>query len=164
MTWLIGTEYLFHKWSRICSTCRNHYLVISSLVKGFVKRIPRRGTHVEQDMPTLPEHLSWRQGFNGIRVARSLVFCVMLCRSLFVHLSRFSFQLYCQSFDLRLLITPLLFLNFLKVVPKAHHPKNNPPPKTTPAPQTHCYLQHKERRNVSLIQANFIFLKGHYLP
>ena len=38
-------------------------------------------------------------GFCGIRVARSLVFCVVLCRSLFVLLS---------FFDLRILITPLV--------------------------------------------------------
>ena len=34
--------------------------------------------------PTLPEHLSSPPGFNGVRFARSLVFCVLICRSLFV--------------------------------------------------------------------------------
>jgi hypothetical protein len=38
-------------------------------------------------------------GFCGVRVARSLVFCVVFCRSLFVLLS---------FFDLRILITPLV--------------------------------------------------------
>ena len=41
-----------------------------------------------------------------VRVTRSLVFCVVLCRSLFVILAFFFFPLYCLSFfDLRLLIT-----------------------------------------------------------
>ena len=35
-------------------------------------------------------------------VARPLVFCVMFCRSLFVLLSIFPWQLYCLSFKLRL--------------------------------------------------------------
>jgi hypothetical protein len=42
---------------------------------------------VEQKLPTLPEHLSSSSVFNGVHVARSLVFCVVLCRSLFVLLS-----------------------------------------------------------------------------
>jgi len=47
--------------------------------------------------------------FNGVRVARSLVFFVMLCRSLFVLLSIFIFShcIVCP-FDLRLSITPLV--------------------------------------------------------
>ena len=44
----------------------------------------------------------------GVRVARSLVFCVLFCRSLLV-LMFFSFcPVYCLSFDLRILITPLV--------------------------------------------------------
>ena len=34
--------------------------------------------------PTLPEHPSSPPGFNGVRFARSLVFWVLICRSLFV--------------------------------------------------------------------------------
>ena len=41
--------------------------------------------HVEeQKVFTLPEHLSSLPGFSDIHAARSLVFCVMFCRSLFV--------------------------------------------------------------------------------
>jgi hypothetical protein len=29
ITWLAVMEYLCHKWPRICSTCRNHFLVLS---------------------------------------------------------------------------------------------------------------------------------------
>ena len=45
---------------------------------------------VEQELLTLPEHLSSPPVFNRVRVARSLVLCVMFCRSLFVICS-FSF-------------------------------------------------------------------------
>jgi len=36
------------------------------------------------ELPTLPEHLSSPSVFSGVRVTRSLVLCVMFCRSLFV--------------------------------------------------------------------------------
>ena len=37
---------------------------------------------VERELPTLPEHPSSSPVFSGIRVTRSLVLCVMFCRSL----------------------------------------------------------------------------------
>ena len=40
--------------------------------------------------------------FGGVRVARSLVFCVVFCRSLFFLLSCFVCLLQCLSFDLRI--------------------------------------------------------------
>ena len=46
-------------------------------------------TLVEQELLTLPEHLNSPPGFNGVRVARSYVFCVVFCRSLFIFLSFF---------------------------------------------------------------------------
>ena len=48
---------------------------------------------VEQELPTLPEHLSSPPPlvFSGVRVIQSLVLCVMFCRSLFV-LCTFSFD------------------------------------------------------------------------
>ena len=39
---------------------------------------------VEQELPTLPEHPSSYAVFYGFVVARSLAFCVVFCRSLFV--------------------------------------------------------------------------------
>jgi hypothetical protein len=50
--------------------------------------------------------------FSGVRVARSLVFCVMFYRSLFAPLCVFLWPLCCLSFDLRLLITHLVSSNF----------------------------------------------------
>jgi hypothetical protein len=45
---------------------------------------------VEQELVTFPQHLGSPQVFIRMRVARSLVFCVVFCRSLFV-LCPFSF-------------------------------------------------------------------------
>jgi hypothetical protein len=69
-------------------------------------------SHVEQELLTLPEHLSSPSVFSVVRAAQSLVFCVMFCRSSFAFLSFFIWPLCCLSFfDLRLLITPLVSSN-----------------------------------------------------
>jgi hypothetical protein len=48
-------------------------------------------------------------GFNEVRLARSLVICVVFCRSLFVLLFFFAWPLCCLSFyDLQILINPLV--------------------------------------------------------
>ena len=39
---------------------------------------------MKQELLTLPEHLSSPQVFSGVRVAQSLAFFVVFCRSLFV--------------------------------------------------------------------------------
>jgi hypothetical protein len=46
--------------------------------------VTRRVSHVEQEVQTLSEHLCLPSVFSGIHIARSLVFCVVLCRRLFV--------------------------------------------------------------------------------
>ena len=86
MTWLTVTEYLCHKWPRIRSVCRNHCPVFphSWLINGVVTTVTWRMSHVEQEQLTLLEHLSSPPVFSGIRVAQSLVFCVMFCRQFFV--------------------------------------------------------------------------------
>ena len=57
MTWLTVAEYMCHKWPRICSTCRKHFPIISSLrlIAEFVTRVILVAI-VEQEL--LPEHLS----------------------------------------------------------------------------------------------------------
>ena len=66
---------------------------------------------MEQDLLTLPGHLSSPPNISGVRVAQTLAFCVVFCRSLFV-LSSFFFIVLCLSFfDLRILITPLVSSN-----------------------------------------------------
>jgi len=39
---------------------------------------------VEQELLTLPEHMSASPVFSGVHFAQPLVFCVMFCRSLFI--------------------------------------------------------------------------------
>ena len=88
----------------------NQSLFHSSLISGFVSRVTRRVSLVEYKLPTLPEHLGLIQVF-GIRSARSLVICVLFCRSFFVLFLVFFCPLCSLSFfDLRILITPLLSL------------------------------------------------------
>jgi len=48
----------------------------SWLIAGFVTRLTRRVSLVEQEFLTLPEHLSSLQIFSGVRVTRSLVLYV----------------------------------------------------------------------------------------
>jgi hypothetical protein len=79
MTWLTIMEYRCHKRPRICSTCRKYLPVFSLwwLVIGFLTRLTRRvPLLVEQELPTLPKHLSSPPVFSGVRVTRSLVLCV----------------------------------------------------------------------------------------
>ena len=59
----------------MCSTCRKHF-PHSSLITGFVTRGTRRVPLVDQELPILPGHLSSPMLISGIRVTRSLVFCV----------------------------------------------------------------------------------------
>ena len=59
----------------------------SWLITGFVTRVKRRVPLVEQELLTLPEYLSSSQVLSGVRVVRSLVFCVVFCRSLFIILA-----------------------------------------------------------------------------
>ena len=47
--------------------------------------------------------------FSCVRCTRSLVLCVVFCRSLFVLLYFFFWPLCCLAFELRILITPLVF-------------------------------------------------------
>ena len=48
----------------------------SRLITGFVSRLARRVPLVEQELLTLPEHLSSTPVFSGVRVTRSLVLYV----------------------------------------------------------------------------------------
>ena len=48
----------------------------SRFITEFVTRLTRRVPIVEQELPTLPEHLSSSSVFSGVRVTRSLVLYV----------------------------------------------------------------------------------------
>ena len=64
----------------------------SWLITGFVTRLTRRVSLVEQELPTLPEHLSLPPVFSGVRVTWSLVLyvcfvdrCLSFCTFSFGH-------------------------------------------------------------------------------
>ena len=77
----------------------------SRLVTGFVTRVTRRIPLVEQNLLTIPEYLCSPLVYSGFRVARSLFFCVLLCRSLFIlFLFVIMLSLCCLSFVLRVLV------------------------------------------------------------
>ena len=56
----------------------------SWLIAGFLARLTWRVQLVEQELITLPEHLSSPPDFSGVRVTRSLVLCVGRFLSLIV--------------------------------------------------------------------------------
>jgi hypothetical protein len=69
--------YLCHNWPRICSTCRKPGLfLIHDFITGFLTRLTWRVPLVEQELPTIPGHLSSLPVFSGVRVTRSLVLYV----------------------------------------------------------------------------------------
>jgi hypothetical protein len=81
------------------------------LVNPNNRAITRRVPLVEQELFTLTEHLSSSR-FSEVLVARSWVFFfAVFSRWLFVLLFFFFWTLYCLSFDLRILITLLVYSN-----------------------------------------------------
>jgi hypothetical protein len=80
-------------------------------ITGFETGATRRVLLVEQELITLPEHLRSPWYLSGFLVTQSLVFCWLICRSLFGLLSFFIWPLCCLSFvGLRILITSLWYL------------------------------------------------------
>ena len=91
MTWLPITEYLCHKYPRICSICRNHNTVLSLFMRYHQSfTIVTHGCHqqIRNYSPFWITRVAIRF-FGGVRVAQSLVFCVVFFRSHFVLLSLF---------------------------------------------------------------------------
>ena len=90
--WLTVLEYLCHKWPLICSTCRNHFPVLSSFMTYFrvCNWINTTGTTSGAGTAYLPEHLSSPPVFSGVRVSWSLVLCVSFVEHCF-SFSTFSF-------------------------------------------------------------------------
>jgi hypothetical protein len=81
----MGISMIIPLWN-ICVTNDHGYvpLVVNTsrsfphswLITGFVTRLTRRVPLVEQELLTLPEHLSSSLVFSGVRVTRSLVLYV----------------------------------------------------------------------------------------
>jgi hypothetical protein len=80
----------------------------SWLITGFVTRVTRHVPHVEKS------YLSFQSSLpmcSGVRVARSLVFYVIFCRSLFVILS-FFLSLHCLPFFDNVFFSFCFFIHF----------------------------------------------------
>ena len=81
MTWLAATEYVTNDHGYVS------FVIITTssfphswLITGFVTKVNRMMPHVEQELLILPGHMNSSPVFS---VARSSVFFVMFCRSLF---------------------------------------------------------------------------------
>jgi hypothetical protein len=138
MAWLRVTEYLCHKWPRICSVCRDHHPTISrfttchlvcskSCVRVYAMAFNATFINIsviswrlvllmdpeETGVPgknhrpvactksnttggTGTAYPSGAPEFKWVRIARSLFFCVVFCRSLFV-LFLFGHCIVCSS-------------------------------------------------------------------
>jgi hypothetical protein len=71
-------------------------VVHNIVLKKNIQRVPL----VEQELLTIPEHPGSSPIISWVRDTRSLVLCVMFCRSLFVLLSFFIRLLCCLFFNL----------------------------------------------------------------
>jgi hypothetical protein len=88
---------------------RYQHIVEKYYVPGFVTRLTRRVSRAEQELRTLPGHLSSPPVFSGVRVTRSLVLYVCFVDSC---LYFFFWPLCCLFFfDIKILITPLVSSN-----------------------------------------------------
>ena len=107
-------------WSSVNATA--HFVLFPSghcIVSPSINRFWFNMTGVTSgaELLTLPEHLCSPPLFSWVRVARSIVLCLVFCRSFFLLLTIFYCPLHClSSFDLPLLTTPLgsFFLVFLR--------------------------------------------------
>jgi hypothetical protein len=83
----------------------------SWLITGFAISVARRVLLMEQELFTLPEHLSSPPGFSGVRVTRSLVWYVCFVDR-YLSICTFFWPLCCLFFfDIRILIAPLVSSN-----------------------------------------------------
>ena len=107
-------EYLCHKCpgyvSLVVSTSRSY--PHSRLITGFVIRLTRPVPPVEQELLTLPEHLSLSPISSRIRVTRSLVLWVCFVdRCLFFCPFSFGHCIVCSSLIYGFVFTPLVSSN-----------------------------------------------------
>ena len=114
MTWLTVMD--------ICVTSNHGYVPLvvttsrsfphSRIITEFVTRLTRWVSLVEQELPTLPEHLSSPPIFSGVRVTRSLVIYVCFVDCCLSFCTFFFWPLFCLFFfDIRFLIALLVSSN-----------------------------------------------------
>jgi len=108
-----------------CSVCHNHNPVLSSFMTyhRVCNKSNTTGATCGSGTAYPSEAPEFTPSFSGLRVARSLVFCVVFCRSLFALLSFFFWSLCCLSFNLQLLITLLISSNFSYILNKQNKNK-----------------------------------------
>ena len=99
----------------------------SWITTGFVTRVTPRASLVQQELFTLPGHMSSPWILSGVRLVRSVVFCVMRYRSLFVlfclPLALFVFIRFmdCEPLYIFKLLTVLIDSSFVVQIKKRHH-------------------------------------------
>ena len=69
---------LVFSWFRVTRSLVFCVVFCKSFITGVVTKLTRRMPLVEQELPTLLEHMSSPPVFSGVRVTRSLVLCVCL--------------------------------------------------------------------------------------
>ena len=74
--WQLCFYFLFNYSYRQYCVSPYHCKFYSWRIPGFVTRLTQRLSLVEQELPTLPEHMSSPPDFSGIRVTPPLVLCV----------------------------------------------------------------------------------------
>ena len=113
MTWLSAIEYLceYHGYvPLVVNTSRS--FPRSWLISGFVARLTRRASLVEQELLTIPEHLSSSTVFSGVRVTRYSVVCVCFVdRCLSFCTFFFGHYVVCSSSIYGFWLPPLVSLN-----------------------------------------------------
>ena len=80
----------------------------SWLITGFVTRLTRRVPLVEQELLTLPEHLSSHPVFSGVRVTRALIFCICFVDRCLSFCLLFFWSLCCLFFCLLIIVLSVL--------------------------------------------------------
>ena len=96
---------MFH----LSQTLPGLFLMHDSFITGFVTRLTRRVPLLDQELLTLPEHLSSPPVCSGVRVTRSLVLYVCFVdRCLSFGTFSFGHCVCLFFFDIRILITPLV--------------------------------------------------------
>ena len=85
MIWLTITVFLYNSWPRICSVCRNHNSVLSSLViyLRVCKNSRTTGTTYGPETAYPSGALEFIPHFSGVHVARSVIFYEVFCTSMF---------------------------------------------------------------------------------
>ena len=110
ITIMNGIMLYYNIWlNKMCTTFSIPFSCVSVFIRARV-RLTWRVPLVEQELPTLPEHLSSSPAFGSCNSIFG--FMCMFCRSLFVFLYFFLWPSCCLFFfDLRILIIPLLSSN-----------------------------------------------------